>query len=338
MTSTQELSSIVLERILQWNSQRSGLHETKRRSPLVVGLQAPQGAGKTTLVSAIQLQTQLQGLSCVSISLDDFYLTRQSQIQLHESHPDWLLFEHRGNPGTHDLDLATQTVEALTASIPTVTPPIPPSLRHYSVSVPSYDKSANEGRGERRPRSEWKQVNLPIDVLLIEGWCLGFKAISHKEILEIYNRQIIAPPIQQQLQQDQRQRPDQLMLRRHPIDSLYFLNDRLRDMENQIYPFIDAFVQIQSPDIGVVYEWRWEQEVKSNGARLSRDQCDGFVRGFMPAYELYQEQLNRDGFFFNRSLNTGTDDAGSDDGGGDRNCNQLVVKINENRQVLFFSK
>lgn len=48
--------------------------------PLVVGISAPQGCGKSTLVSEMQRMLEKAGHSCVVVSIDDFYLTGAEQV------------------------------------------------------------------------------------------------------------------------------------------------------------------------------------------------------------------------------------------------------------------
>lgn len=50
--------------------------------PLVVGISAPQGCGKTTLVSEMQRMLEKAGHSCAVVSIDDFYLTGAEQVNL----------------------------------------------------------------------------------------------------------------------------------------------------------------------------------------------------------------------------------------------------------------
>jgi D-glycerate 3-kinase len=54
---------------------------------------------------------EVYGVSAVVLSLDDFYLTKAARAALAESiHP---LFATRGVPGTHDLTLLNETINAL---------------------------------------------------------------------------------------------------------------------------------------------------------------------------------------------------------------------------------
>ena len=41
-----------------------------------------------------------------------------------------------------------------------------------------YDKSAFSGQGDRADPSTWPHVEAPVDVVLFEGWMLGFAALG----------------------------------------------------------------------------------------------------------------------------------------------------------------
>ena len=44
--------------------------------------------------------------------------------------------------------------------------------------VPRYDKTAFSGRGTRAPEDDWPSVAAPLDVVLFEGWMLGFAPVG----------------------------------------------------------------------------------------------------------------------------------------------------------------
>lgn len=60
--------------------------------------------------------------------------------------------------------------------------------RSANVKIPSYDKSQFSGAGDRRPQSEWQIVNRdgqkPVEVVVFEGWCVGFRALNDGEVEE----------------------------------------------------------------------------------------------------------------------------------------------------------
>lgn len=122
--------------------------------PLVLGINGPQGCGKSTLAAAMVEARP----GWVTLSIDDFYLTRAEQVALAARHPDDPLMQVRGGPGTHDVALGVATLDALAAG-------------SGVARVPVYDKSAHGGKGDR---AGWREVALPVDVVIFEGWMLGF--------------------------------------------------------------------------------------------------------------------------------------------------------------------
>lgn len=132
--------------------------------PVIIGIQGPQGGGKTTLTRALLSALAATDIRAVAVSIDDFYMTRDGQLAVAAAHPGNPYLEHRGYPGTHDIALGADTLRALRAGQPT--------------RVPVYDKSAHGGRGDRVPAADWRSVDPPIDVVFIEGWMLGFTAVD----------------------------------------------------------------------------------------------------------------------------------------------------------------
>lgn len=54
--------------------------------PLVLGMSAPQGSGKTTLCEQLQALLKRRGYQGIDVSLDDFYLTFADQQALAKVH------------------------------------------------------------------------------------------------------------------------------------------------------------------------------------------------------------------------------------------------------------
>lgn len=154
------------------------------------------------------------------------------------------------------------------------------------VKVPEYDKSLFSGQGDRVPEKEWKVVNRPgeekIQVVIFEGWCVGFSALSDEEVRT-------------------KQRGESRTLKGHRIEDLLFVNERLRDYE-VVNESFDAFIHVDAEETEYVYKWRQEQEEalrREKGSGMSEEQVVRFVDGYYPAYELYTERL-RKGFFQGR--------------------------------------
>lgn len=136
----------------------------------MIGIQGPQGGGKTTLTRVLEgLSLGFRDRPC-SVSIDDFYMTRAGQLEVSAAHPGNRYLEHRGYPGTHDIALGAATLRQLRAGTAT--------------RIPAYDKSAYDGRGDRAPESEWRLVTGPLDIVFVEGWMLGFEPVADSQIAD----------------------------------------------------------------------------------------------------------------------------------------------------------
>lgn len=129
----------------------------------VVGVNGPQGAGKSTLTGALSRALTAVGVRTVTLSVDDVYLPHAAQRALADAHPGDRCLELRGYPGTHDVALGVATLRALRAG--------------GRVRLPAYDKGAHGGRGDRVPEAAWAEVDGPWDLVLFEGWMLGFAPV-----------------------------------------------------------------------------------------------------------------------------------------------------------------
>jgi D-glycerate 3-kinase len=148
--------------------------------PLFVALQGPQGSGKThltrSLVSILSLPPH--SLRLAVLSVDDLYLTHDSLVNLASSNPENRLWKGRGQPGTHDVKLGAEVLAGL-HEINTQTGNSG-SASQTQVVLPSFDKSKFAGEGDRA--SEGIVVNPPIDVVIFEGWCVGFYPLTRDEL------------------------------------------------------------------------------------------------------------------------------------------------------------
>ena len=236
-------------------------------SAIAVGLSAPQGCGKTTLVELLTELFVSDGLSCAAVSFDDFYLTGAEQDSLAQSCPSNPLLQVRGNAGTHDLQLGTEVLRALKQGARPVADAqgcgqgaVPP------LQIPRYDKSARGGRGDRAPRAEWPIAPVA-DVVLLEGWMAGFRPLAAEEL---------------------RTRAEL-----HAYVGLEVVNERL-EAYAAWHDLMDAWVVLAVDDPAHVYEWRLQAEramISKGSAGMSDAQVADFVSRYMPAYEAFLPHL-----------------------------------------------
>ncbi|KAI8080739.1 P-loop containing nucleoside triphosphate hydrolase protein [Gilbertella persicaria] len=226
--------------------------------PMLVGVSGCQGSGKTTLCDTLtHLLKETYHLNAINFSLDDFYLTHQEQLKLSQTYPDNPLYQQRGQAGSHDLELLCKTLYNVIHT-------------NDKVAIPVYDKSMFGGAGDR---SSYKYPQGPFDIVLFEGWMLGFKSLP-EHVLSNFKVN---------------------------LDHVRVMNKALRSYEQQVYPFLDIFIHLSPQHISQVYEWRLQQEQHMKTTRgvdgLSDDAVRLFVDTYMPAYEMYLPRLNQVGFY-----------------------------------------
>ena len=222
---------------------------------------------------AQKLDDKLKGPVTIVLSIDDFYLTRQQQSELAAKHPKNPLIQHRGQPSTHDLPLALSVLSDL--------------CQGNTVKIPSYDKSACQGQGDRSPEEGWKVGNEDgkpsIAVVILEGWCVGFRALAVDEVKRKWE---IAVADRNAGHYDGR-------LGWNRLEDVEFINNALMDYD-EITDRLDALIHLDAEDERFVYSWRQEQEEKlrgSKGSGMSDTEVRSFISGYYPAYELFTDQL-----------------------------------------------
>ncbi|MEE4277615.1 MAG: hypothetical protein V2I82_04015 [Halieaceae bacterium] len=200
----------------------------RREGTLTVAVNGSQGSGKSTLCAYLrEVLAHEHGLSCIDLSLDDFYLTRAEREALAaEVHP---LLRTRGVPGTHDTGLLRETLKRLAGN--------------GRVAVPRFSKADDD----RLPAEQWSRVDAPVDVVLLEGWCLGARSVAAAELSEPIN----------ELERDE----DAQGRWRN------YCNDRLRTHYEPLYDSFDCWVMLAAPAFEQVLRWRTEQEEKLRIAR-----------------------------------------------------------------------
>jgi D-glycerate 3-kinase len=188
--------------------------------PLIVGVQGPQGSGKTFLTAHVRnvLTAEPHNLAVTLLSIDDLYLPHHELVSLARSYPHNALLSGRGQPGTHDVALGTKVLNRLRKINESVA---------EDVVLPVFEKSLHGGEGDRLARGI--NVKGSIDVAIVEGWCTGFYPISSEEIDKRWSQQV------QGLE-------GVFSLDMYRKEDIYEINERLRDYVNW-WTLFDIFIQ-----------------------------------------------------------------------------------------------
>lgn len=239
--------------------RQHALAQTEQGKTLIVGVNGSQGSGKSTLCDyLVTALAEDHGLNSIALSLDDFYLTHEQRQHLAASvHP---LFATRGVPGTHDVALLQSTLNALSSSSNT------------QVDVPRFDKA----RDDRADVSNWTRSTTPIDVVLVEGWCLGAEGDEVDSLSLPLNT----------LERDE-----------DPGGEWRQYSDTcLRQEYQPVWDEIDLWVMLCAPGFEQVLAWRTEQEQKLRDS--VQGQGDGLMddaalKRFVAHYERHTRQCLR---------------------------------------------
>ncbi|CAN1234917.1 D-glycerate 3-kinase, chloroplastic [Linum perenne] len=226
-------------------------------SVVQIGFSAPQGCGKTTLVSALAHLFDITGRKSATISIDDFYLTAEDQGKLREANPGNALLELRGNAGSHDLPFSVETLTSLCKM----------TKEGMKMKLPRYNKSAYNGKGDRADPSAWPEVEGPLNVVLFEGWMLGFKPRPVEDV------QAVDP---------------QLEIVNKNLEAYYDAWDK----------FVNSWAIIKIQDPSCVYQWRLQAEIAMREAGkpgMTDEEVKDFVSRYLPAYKAYLPTLYAEG-------------------------------------------
>lgn len=217
----------------------------KGAAPLTIGISGAQGSGKSTLAAMLVIVLQkVAGFRAAVLSLDDFYKTRQQRARMAtDIHP---LFAVRGVPGTHDVVLLNRVIERIKAG--------------QATTHPLFNK-AQDDREE-----EWRHVQR-LDVLVLEGWCLG--AVPQVE-------SSLAMPVNEM---EQMRDPDGTWRRR--------VNAELASVEYRQAFACDIHAFLAVPDMESVLRWRLQQEQSLPPGAKVMDEAG--VREFV----MYFERITR---------------------------------------------
>ena len=229
------------------------LDDARAGGARIYGISGLQGSGKSTLAAQLVAAAAARGLAAVTLSLDDFYLDHAQRMRLaREVHP---LLATRGPPGTHDLALARRTLDGLRAG--------------RAVPLPRFDKRSDDPL----PSAQWPLQDRQVDLVFLEGWCLGVPAQPTSEL----------------------QAPVNALEREEDAGGHWrsWCNAALAHDYPELWRRIDRLLFLQPPDFSIVPEWRWQQERALHGADARGGMDRAMIGRFVQHYERVSRQALR---------------------------------------------
>ncbi|MCE2459856.1 MAG: hypothetical protein J4F38_03650 [Pseudomonadales bacterium] len=201
------------------------------------GIGGGQGAGKSTLGRLITEAGSVFGVHVEVLSMDDFYLTREERERLAETvHP---LLATRGPPGTHDVARLRDAIAALG--------------QPGAVEVPRFDKGTDT-------RSGSATIDGGVDVVVLEGWCVG------------------APAAESAIDE-----PINALEREHDTDAGWrsYIETALNGSYAKLNDDLESMVFLKVPGLDAVRRWRLQQEgERPPEQRLNAAEVNRFVEHY----------------------------------------------------------
>ena len=229
-----------------------------KKKPLIVGLSGGQGSGKSTISKILQIILEVKfKLNVVCFSIDDFYKTASERKKMSKSIHS--LFRTRGVPGTHDYKMLTNVFNYLTRR------------KFKTIRIPKFDKAIDD----RSKVRYWQTIKKKPDIIIFEGWCVGARPQSIKELKKPLNSL-------------EKEEDTNLTWRKK-------VNNELRTNYKKIYKLLDKKIYLKVPSFGYVLKWRLLQEKKLR-MKLNKKKSmnNKEVKRFVMFYERITRKMVKD--------------------------------------------
>lgn len=149
-----------------------------------------------------------------------------------EVHP---LLATRGVPGTHDTPRGLKLLNRLKNT-----------RNDEEINIPRFSKADDD----RLPETDWDFVTAPVDLILLEGWCVGATPQPEEELLQPINTL------------EEKEDSDDSWRR--------YVNGQLQGPYHELFSLLDLQLMLKIPNWQMVYFWRKRQEqqlaAKQSGA------------------------------------------------------------------------
>ena len=239
-----------------WISKRAD-----KKKPLMIGLAGGQGSGKTTISSILTLILKKYfKLKVFKVSIDDFYKTRKDRKLLSKNEHSLLMT--RGVPGTHDIDLMLKFFKEVKSN------------KFKNLAIPKFNKAIDD----RCKKNLWYKLKFKPDVVIFEGWCVGAKAQTNKQLKKPINS------VERLYDQG--------------IKWRFYVNNQLKTKYRTLFKQLDGLLYLKAKNFSMLRNWRLKQErklwVQTKNKRNLKIMSSGDVINFMQTYQRITQQMFKD--------------------------------------------
>jgi D-glycerate 3-kinase len=133
----------------------------------------------------------------------------------------------RGVPGTHDVCLAHETIDKLIAI----------KSGEFAM-IPRFSKITDD----REPREQWSEVCGPVDIIILEGWCVGMMPQAKMDLIPHVNSL------------EEMEDSDRIWRN--------YVNQQLLEPYQTLFNRLNCLAVLNAPSFSCVFEWRLLQEQK----------------------------------------------------------------------------
>ena len=231
----------------------------KKEKTLFIGFAGSQGSGKTTITSILKIILKVFFKREIHVSsIDDFYKTFKDRKKMsRQIHP---LFETRGVPGTHDINMIKNFFIRIKKK------------KFKKFYLPKFDKSIDD----RMEKKYWYNIKKKPEIIILEGWCVGAK-----------------PQLESLIK-----KPINIVEKHEDNNSIWrnYANEKLKKEYKNLFGMIDHFIYMKIPNFDMGFKWRFLQEDKLKRKVNSNKKIMSYkeIKRFIMFYERITLQMMKD--------------------------------------------
>lgn len=247
---------------------------------LLIGLNGPVGAGKSTLARQLLQLAPRFGLRLAVASIDDVYLPLAERRRQLAGNPFGV---SRVPPGSHDLPLLAEAIDRW--------------QQGQALRLPRFNKTLAGGEGER---DGWREHDA--DVLVLEGWLVGCRALPGPTLqaaLEAGGSGQDVAPSQAGFSESSTDRAAEAWLTPTPLERAWMprWNGNLQGYE-ELWDQLDSLWILRPSVWTLPRRWRAQAEARqrrAGGGWLKPAELEALVRASLLSLppQLYQDPLLR---------------------------------------------